>query len=114
MIALIAALALAATPTLRNAYGLDHVYVYGPTGNTNYQCDVFLAYFNTEDESVFYADNCYQTSVDSTNWPHFAPQNIRVSLDFFSRKMSRISDECLFVAHAQNADRTTSTVIDCR
>lgn len=106
----IAALALAAGP--------DAIYVYG-TPNRQFQCQVYLAYFNTEVESVLFADHCKETSRDFTNWPHFVPREIYISLDFAPRISAwpgqpRILRDCLFVAHAQSVNRTTSTVIDCR
>lgn len=98
--------------------GPDHVYVYG-SPNRNFQCEVFIAYFSTEDSSIFYADRCVETGQDWNNWPQFQPQQIRVSMDFAPRKAAlpvqpRIAQNCLYVAHALNQDRTTSTVIDCR
>ena len=99
---------------LTQQLGPDHVYVYRDGQNTNYQCDTFLAYFDTEGGSVLYADNCAVTSTDTNNWPFFVPQPIYLSLDFQSARLARVMEFCLFVAHAQNPDRTTSTVIDCR
>ena len=93
--------------------GADHVYVYG-TLNRNYQCTVYLAYFETDGGSVFYADKCVATSSDAGFWPVFPPQPIHVSLDFMSPRFARFEADCQFVAHAQAVNRQTSTVIDCR
>lgn len=114
---IIALLALS-IPSLAAASGPDNVYVYG-TPNKNYQCTVYLAYFETQGNGVLYADRCTETNHDSTNWPQFPAQNVRLSMDFAPRKSAvpaqpRIFGDCQFVAHAQNQDRTTSSVVDCR
>lgn len=115
MKALLCAILLCSTAQAQSyrAMGNDYVYVYG-SPNITYRCAAILSYFDTTGSSVYYADSCQKVSEDSQQWPPFPQQDIRVSLDFVSAKVPRFFRDCQFVAHAQNLDRTTSTVIDCR
>lgn len=112
---LIAALMIAGiAPAWADELGPDHLYIYTSTGNKNYHCQVYLSYIETDGGSVYFADDCVATTRDTWSWPHFTPQPIYVSLDFRARKIARFTKDCLFVASAMAANRTTSSVIDCR
>lgn len=112
LLALMPALVSANSFTARN--GPDSVYIYSDSGNQQYHCTAYLAYFDTDGGSVYFADRCQPSSRDTGTWPLFTPQPIYVSMDFLNRNITPIRQDCRMVAYAMNPDRTTSSVIDCR
>ena len=103
------ALLIAAPPVLA---GPNHVYVYG-SPNRSMECPLGTRFYvDTVGQGFLAAQGCVTLWLDWQWWPSFQPLNIRVQLEGGFKVP--VTGTCLFVAHANNGDNTTSTVIDCR
>lgn len=95
------------------ATGPNHVYVYG-SPNLSLECAIGARFYvDTAGNGVLVAGGCTTQAVDWLWWPDFPLLDIRVRVDAIERKLP-IVGVCSFVAHANNGNGTTSTVIDCR
>lgn len=95
------------------AQAQDHVYIYGNKVNRSLNCENYLFYVDTSGNGRIWTERCMLLKEDTGTWPVFPSLSIRVHVEEYNRK-PHFNANCLFVAHAQNADGTTSTVVDCR
>ena len=94
------------------AQAQDHVYVYG-TPNRSFDCQNSMFYVDTSGNGSIWTEGCSLLSEDTGTWPVFPALEIRVHLERADQR-KHFNATCRFVAHAQNPDGTTSTVVDCR
>lgn len=94
------------------ATGPNHIYLYG-TPSWSLECASRLTYVETLGNSVLVADECALVGVDFTYRPLFPIAPIRTNIGF-DYTPKRLRGVCNFIAHADNGNGTTSTVIDCR